>query len=341
MCVLALTLMVCVRAVSSVRAAGRGWVPGPSAGGVVGSAAGNHAEGNAGAGGDREPCPQEAHGLGSSSIAAVDRRLKKRRGIEGSLRGSASSNGTNLPPHAVSQGRRNPGVKRRANSADEPVSSGAAATSPRKAKKQKKLRNAASSFGALPAEDTRSPGRKDTDPKPQEREPKAAGGEGDHKAGETNTKPKLTGRAFASLMPALRDETLAVVKELGYTEMAPVQEAVIPLLLSNKDVVVEAPTGSGKSVAFLIPVYEILLRTASAGDVATPAGTWPSHLVGGLIVAPTRELASQIGSIGRVFARHCSLAQHQLIGGTNETAALRALRATGCNCRGCYPRTPL
>jgi len=243
-CVFALTLMVCVPSVSSVRAAGRGWVPGPSAGAAVGGAAGTHVVGTAGAGGDREPCPQEAYGLGSSSSAAVDRSLKTRRGLEGSLRGSGSSNGTNFPPHAASKGeaRRNPGVKRPANSADEPVSSGAAVSSPRKAKQQKKLRNA-SPPGALPNEDTRSPGPKDTDPKPHDRGPKAGGAEGDHRAGETNTKPKLTGRAFASLMPALRDETLAVVRELGYTEMAPVQEAVIPLLLSNKDVVVEAPTG--------------------------------------------------------------------------------------------------
>jgi ATP-dependent RNA helicase DDX55/SPB4 len=159
----------------------------------------------------------------------------------------------------------------------------------------------------------------------------ATSGETDPRAHETSAKPKLTGRSFASLVPALRNETLAVVEELGFTEMAPVQEAAIPLLLSNKDVVVEAPTGSGKSVAFLIPVYEILLRAATAGDLATPNGAWPSHLVGAIVVAPTRELASQIAAVSRLFARYCSLAQHQLIGGTNETAALHALRATGCN----------
>lgn len=50
--------------------------------------------------------------------------------------------------------------------------------------------------------------------------------------------PRLTGRPFSSIVPALCNETLACIAHLGFTEMAPVQEATIALLFSNKDAVV-------------------------------------------------------------------------------------------------------
>ncbi len=65
---------------------------------------------------------------------------------------------------------------------------------------------------------------------------------------------------------------------LGYASPTPIQEAAIPLLLEGRDVAMEAPTGTGKTLAFGIPA---LVRT---GD--TP--------VGALILVPTRELAAQV-----------------------------------------------
>ena len=110
-----------------------------------------------------------------------------------------------------------------------------------------------------------------------------------------------------------------------------VQEATIPLLLTNKDVVVQAPTGSGKTIAFLVPTYEILLRVAAAGELPGGETEWPSHSVGALVIAPTRELAAQIAGISRAFSLRCALAQHALIGGSDEGAGLRDLEASGGN----------
>lgn len=70
--------------------------------------------------------------------------------------------------------------------------------------------------------------------------------------------------------------------------MTPVQASTIPLFLKNKDVVVEAVTGSGKTLAFLIPILEMILRREE------PLGMFQ---IGGIIVSPTRELATQIASI--------------------------------------------
>ncbi|KAK9449103.1 P-loop containing nucleoside triphosphate hydrolase protein [Limtongia smithiae] len=74
---------------------------------------------------------------------------------------------------------------------------------------------------------------------------------------------------------------------MGYPAMTPVQAAAIPLFRSNKDVVVEAVTGSGKTIAFLLPIVEILYRTAPL----------PKAHIGAVVVAPTRELASQIHTV--------------------------------------------
>ena len=72
-------------------------------------------------------------------------------------------------------------------------------------------------------------------------------------------------------------ETLA---KKGIREATPVQEKAIPLARAGKDVIVQAQTGTGKTLAFLLPILEKIKPQA---DVAQA-----------LIVAPTRELAIQV-----------------------------------------------
>lgn len=75
---------------------------------------------------------------------------------------------------------------------------------------------------------------------------------------------------------------------MGFTQMTPVQAAAIPHFMGNKDVVVEAVTGSGKTLSFLIPIVQRLLRL----DEPTKR-----HHVASIIVSPTRELAAQIHTV--------------------------------------------
>jgi ATP-dependent RNA helicase DDX55/SPB4 len=75
---------------------------------------------------------------------------------------------------------------------------------------------------------------------------------------------------------------------MGFTKTTPVQAAAIPLFMGNKDVVVEAVTGSGKTLSFLIPVVERLLRL----DAPTK-----KHHVGAIVISPTRELATQTHTV--------------------------------------------
>lgn len=75
---------------------------------------------------------------------------------------------------------------------------------------------------------------------------------------------------------------------MGFDRMTPVQASTIPLFMAHKDVVVEAVTGSGKTLSFLIPVVERLLRLEEVTK---------KHHVGAIILSPTRELATQIHQV--------------------------------------------
>ena len=86
-------------------------------------------------------------------------------------------------------------------------------------------------------------------------------------------------RRFEDVTPALLESTLAVVHSLGFLSMTPVQAATLPLFLTTKDVCVEAITGSGKTIAYVIPIIEKLQRIDHK---------WNTGEVGALVLAPTR-----------------------------------------------------
>lgn len=82
---------------------------------------------------------------------------------------------------------------------------------------------------------------------------------------------------FAEL--GLGEPVLAALRELGYDEPTPIQEQAIPVLLSGRDVIAHAQTGTGKTAAFALPVIEQLT---------------PARAPQALVLAPTRELAMQV-----------------------------------------------
>lgn len=94
----------------------------------------------------------------------------------------------------------------------------------------------------------------------------------------------------------------AIIKDFGFQTMTPVQAAAIPPLLSCKDVCVEAETGSGKTLSFLIPIAQLLLfGRPSSTDSRTFLD--PSRLVKVIVLLPTRELAVQVHAVAsRLFS---------------------------------------
>lgn len=107
------------------------------------------------------------------------------------------------------------------------------------------------------------------------------------------------------------------IDAMGFETMTPVQASTIPLFSGNKDVVVESVTGSGKTIAFVIPVLERLIK-----EEANSPKFKKSHFHS-LIISPTRELASQIQSVIEEFLKYYPDDQYpirsQLIVGTGDS----------------------
>ncbi|MBV4357738.1 DEAD/DEAH box helicase [Pinibacter aurantiacus] len=81
----------------------------------------------------------------------------------------------------------------------------------------------------------------------------------------------------------LHPDLLEGIQASGYENATPVQAQVIPLILSGKDIIASAQTGTGKTAAFLLPVINKLLQHRNDNQVSA------------LVLVPTRELAIQIG----------------------------------------------
>lgn len=103
---------------------------------------------------------------------------------------------------------------------------------------------------------------------------------------------RSAGRSWEAL--GLPEWCMDAVSSMGFREPTPSQAAAIPLFLANSDVVVEAPTGSGKSMAFLLPLAVRLLRRGQTADEKTPAPPIKRGHVAAVVMAPTRELADQL-----------------------------------------------
>lgn len=103
---------------------------------------------------------------------------------------------------------------------------------------------------------------------------------------------KASYRGFEALNPSISEGSLDFIQnKLGFRFMSPVQEVTIPELLTHKDVAVEACTGSGKTMSYLVPVVEILLKSR------VQARGISSFNMGSLILTPTRELSVQVFEI--------------------------------------------
>ena len=111
---------------------------------------------------------------------------------------------------------------------------------------------------------------------------------------------------------------LKALAEENYTTPTPIQAQAIPLVLTGKDLLGIAQTGTGKTAAFALP---ILQRLAADPKPAPRRGARV------LVLAPTRELASQIGESFRTYGRHMGLTTTVVFGGVKYGAQVKALAA--------------
>jgi len=124
--------------------------------------------------------------------------------------------------------------------------------------------------------------------------------------------------AFGSL--GLEASLLEGVEVRGFEKTTPIQSAVIPIALAGHDVIGCADTGTGKTVAFVLPILNRLLKARAAN----PDERGFTRV---LILAPTRELCVQIEDDVQGFTYHTDLTSIAVYGGVEMGPQERALKA--------------
>ncbi len=118
----------------------------------------------------------------------------------------------------------------------------------------------------------------------------------------------------------LTEPLLRAVRTARYVHPTPIQAHAIPLVLTGRDVLGSAQTGTGKTAAFALPILQ-RLSNRSVG-VTAPAGR-----IRALVLCPTRELAQQIYESFRTYGLYTSVRQTVVFGGVKQGPQARALRA--------------
>jgi len=115
----------------------------------------------------------------------------------------------------------------------------------------------------------------------------------------------------------LSDPILRALAHEGYTQPTPIQAAAIPDVLSGRDLMAAAQTGTGKTAAFSLPMLQLLSKRRT-GEKGKPS-------VGALVLTPTRELALQVEASLRAYGRHLKLRTTVILGGVSMGPQIRSL----------------
>ncbi|KZL90977.1 DEAD/DEAH box helicase [Clostridium magnum] len=115
------------------------------------------------------------------------------------------------------------------------------------------------------------------------------------------------------------DPILKALKNEGYTKPTPIQEQSIPAILEGKDLLGCAQTGTGKTAAFAIPILQLLYSKQKS--LKGPRS------IKALVLAPTRELAIQIGESFNSYGKYTGLKNTVIFGGVSQKSQTDALMA--------------
>ena len=107
------------------------------------------------------------------------------------------------------------------------------------------------------------------------------------------------------------------LEKKGYTEPTPIQEQAIPHVLDGKDVFGCAQTGTGKTAAFALPILQLLDAKKESNK---------SRVIKALILAPTRELASQISDNFLAYGKNLGISHCTIFGGVSQGPQVKNLR---------------
>jgi len=134
-------------------------------------------------------------------------------------------------------------------------------------------------------------------------------------AADTAVSPHLPDRKTFTEFD-LGDEILKGIENAGFTRCTPIQELALPITLAGEDIAAQAQTGTGKTAAFLITLFQRLLKMEKRKPGIPSA----------LILAPTRELALQIYQDGKILGKYSGLEMVAVFGGIDYHKQATQLR---------------
>lgn len=111
----------------------------------------------------------------------------------------------------------------------------------------------------------------------------------------------------------LRPELQKALEVLQFHEPTPIQKEAIPIALEGRDLLASAQTGTGKTLAFVLPLIHRMLNHHQPG-------------VAGLVLLPTRELAAQVAGVAKEVGKFTHVRSALLVGGESFHLQLQALR---------------
>lgn len=121
------------------------------------------------------------------------------------------------------------------------------------------------------------------------------------------------GNVFGTLM----EEIQRALSESGYARPTPVQSKCIPHLLEGRDLLGSAQTGTGKTAAFTLPLLQYLHEHPLPPTPFKPRA---------LVLAPTRELAAQIGASVATYGKHLDISHTVIFGGVGQNPQEKAMK---------------
>lgn len=147
----------------------------------------------------------------------------------------------------------------------------------------------------------------------------------DQPAGHAAPQNENDGAGFAGL--DLITSLQRAVHDEGYTTPTPIQAQAIPYVLSGRDLLGCAQTGTGKTAAFALPILQRLDISKSRRHTSNGSRNGRSKRpVRALVVSPTRELAIQIADSFRAYGRYTGLKNAVIYGGVGQNPQVQALQ---------------
>ncbi|EXA48423.1 hypothetical protein FOQG_10193 [Fusarium oxysporum f. sp. raphani 54005] len=136
---------------------------------------------------------------------------------------------------------------------------------------------------------------------------------------------------FADLQGIHPNLLKPIINDMKYDTMTPVQAKTIQPALKGTDIVAQAKTGTGKTIAFLLPLLQRMIEEDSTLADRTARRQARSDDIRGIILSPTRELAEQIAVEARRLVAHTGLVVQCAVGGTDKRSMLQQTRRQGCH----------